>query len=657
MHPTPDLLVAFDAGQLRKADHDAVERHVAGCPDCCRTLERLPEDQLAALIRTAALGQSTPGDSSLSLDTPMPEEIPAEFHGHPRYRILGRIGSGGMGVVYRAIQLPLDRIVALKVLHNQLTGLPGFADRFASEVKALARLNHPNVVAAYDADRAGERHCLVMEYVDGESLDALVRRRGPLPPAEACQLIEQAALGLHHAYECGIVHRDVKPGNLLLTRSGTVKVVDFGLSRLVVEAGEGTEAPPHALGTPDYMAPEQGRQPDLADTRADLYSLGCTLYFLLTGRPPFLAATPLQALLAHQSTPPPPIRESHPDVPPRVAAILGRLLSKEPAKRYASPADLVVDLSAAMQPTQPQTPRLGWIGLAAIVGVIVAAVAVPLALTSGSPSPALLTVEDRPPSPAPLTVEDAPPLGPKKVELAPMPRVGGPDALATTGQKTAWVRGSTDQLVGWVRENNAWGREHPIVWDIVNDIEKYMPRCPEGFLLRLGPTTTRSGQVTLLIARGKVLHQFALNQEDSALIGMRERGMTFAPLLSTTNTYRARQTVELSDLRIDRGDQITSDLPLTGTVKYRFSSPPRQGGYLRLLYYLPEYKKLVKLTHRPKVPLAAEGELTFTFSPLDTYPFRDDPVTVMFADWLTRDGPSEVYEGGGAATLIRMKFE
>jgi serine/threonine protein kinase len=645
MHPTPDLLVAFDAGQLRKAEHEAIERHVTGCPDCCRVLERLPEDDLAALIRTAAMRPTPLSDGPQSLDTPTPEETPSEFLGHPRYRLLGRIGSGGMGVVYRALQLPLDRIVALKVLHDRLTGCPGFADRFASEVKTLARLNHPNVVAAFDADQAGDRHFLVMEYVDGESLEALVRRRGPLPPAEACRLVEQAALGLHHAYECGIVHRDVKPGNLLLTRGGTVKVVDFGLSRLVVEAGGGAEAASHALGTPDYMAPEQGREPDSADTRADLYSLGCTLHFLLTGRPPFLAATPLQALLAHQDTPPPPIRESCPDVPPRVAAILGRLLSKRPTDRYTTPAELAAELAAATQPPQPRSLRLPSIGLATIVLVITAAVAVPFGLTS------------RPPSPEPLPVADALPLRPKQLELAPMPRDAGPDALATTEQKTAQVRHSADQLVGWLRENNVWGPQHAIVQDIAYGVEKHLPRCPNGFLLRLGPGVVKSGQTTFLVARGRVLHQFVLKQEDSVAVGITERGMLFTPIASSPKTFRARLTVELSDLRIDRDDHVTSHQPFTGTVKYRFSSPPRPGGYLRLLYYLPGYQKVVKLIHRPKVPLAAEGELTFDFSPLDTRPFRDEPVTILFADWLTRDGATEVIEGGGAAALIRMRFE
>src|SRR5262249_12121818 len=158
----------------------------------------------------------------------------------------------------------------------------GCAHRFRREVRALALLNHPNIVQAYDADRAGESHFLVMELVKGESLEAVVRRRGPLPAAEACGLLRQAAVGLQHAHEHGLVHRDIKPGNILLTAGGGVKIADFGLACL--SGSEETPVPgsaPTVIGTPEYMAPEQARDPDRASTRSDLYSLGCTLYFLL----------------------------------------------------------------------------------------------------------------------------------------------------------------------------------------------------------------------------------------------------------------------------------------------------------------------------------------------------------------------------------------
>jgi hypothetical protein len=238
-----------------------------------------------------------------------------------------------------------------------------------------------------------------------------------------------------------------------------------------------------------------------------------------------------------------------------------------------------------------------------------------------------------------------------------MPRPGGPDALATTEQVAARARESADRLVGWLRENNVWGPEHAIVLDIAGGVEKHLPRRPDGFLLRLGPRTVKSGRATLLVARGDRLHQFELTPEHVAAVGLRERGTVFAYLPNSIDNYRARPTVDLSDLRIDGDDHVTASRPLTGTVRYRFAAPPRPGGYLRLLYYLPGYKYLVKLSHRPTVPLAAEGELAFKMSPFDTRPFRDEPVAVVFADWMTRDGTAEVCEGGGAAALIRMRFE
>src|SRR5262249_6710615 len=163
-------------------------------------LEQLPEDPLAARIRAFA-GPATPADIPVGELPP----VPPELVGHPRVEILEPVGAGGMGAVYRAVQRPLDRVVAVKVLHRRLTGRPGFAARFRREVTALARLNHPNVVAAYDADRAGDSHFLVMEFVAGKSLDAVIRRRGPLSPVEACRIAHQAALGLQHAHEHGLV--------------------------------------------------------------------------------------------------------------------------------------------------------------------------------------------------------------------------------------------------------------------------------------------------------------------------------------------------------------------------------------------------------------------------------------------------------------------
>jgi hypothetical protein len=635
-HPTPDQLAAFDAGRLRAADAGAVERHVAGCPDCCRALEELPEDDLAALMRTSAGGTTLGHRGAVAAA----DEIPPELVNHPRYEILGPLGAGGMGVVYKALQRNLDRVVAVKLLHRRLTGRPGFAERFAAEVKALARLNHPNVVAAYDADRAGELHFVAMEYVEGESLDAVVRRRGPLPPVEACELVRQAAAGLQHAAEHGIVHRDVKPANLLLTRGGVVKVVDFGLSRLAHDAEVATGSAPPILGTPEYMAPEQARHPDRADARSDLYALGCTLYFLLAGRPPFPGPGALQALLDHQDTPPPPIREACPGVPAAVAAVLDRLLAKDPAGRYTTPAAAADALAAAVTAEHP-APRSRWPRRLMAVGVVIAAAGIVAAL-SGRPSPA--------PEPA----GGSPAVVPSVVEVAPMPRAGGPDALMTPEQVAESRRAAADRLVAWVRENNFWGPNHALAVDTARDVEKYLTRAPDGVIVQLGGQVVKSGRPVLLIARLGALHRFELTADQAAATALRDNGRMFYTLPKFDKPRRARPTVELSDLRVDGADGLTGDRPLTGTVAYHFLAPPRPGGHLRLTYYLPRGYR-VSLSHYPKSPPGVRGEMAFRFGPLDTRPHQEYPLIVLFADWVTREGSVNVIESGEAAALIRVR--
>jgi tRNA A-37 threonylcarbamoyl transferase component Bud32 len=271
-----------------------------------------------------------------------PPNLPPELANHPRYHILRELGRGGMGVVYQARQTVMDRQVVIKVISKALLDQPGALERFQREVRAAARLAHPNIVTAYDAEQAGEMHMLVMEFVPGQSLAEVLQKKGPLAVAQACNFIRQAALGLQHALEKGMVHRDIKPQNLMLTPKGQVKILDFGLAKLASERGAGTglTAANAYMGTPDYSAPEQATDARSADIRADIYSLGCTLYCLLAGRPPFHEETDVKTILAHLQKEPPPLADMRADVPAELWAVLTRMLAKEPGQRFQKPAEV-----------------------------------------------------------------------------------------------------------------------------------------------------------------------------------------------------------------------------------------------------------------------------------------------------------------------------
>jgi serine/threonine protein kinase len=268
------------------------------------------------------------------------------------YKILGVLGRGGMAIVYKARQLCSKRLVAVKVLDGSLAGSEEIVARFRQEQALGARLpglRHPNLISVYHAGRAAGCPYLVMEFVAGDNLDRFVGRYGPLPLAEACEVIRQAALGLQHLHEHGLIHRDVKPSNLMLTPAGEVKVLDLGLARSFHAPGEGERITMHGqcLGTLDYMAPEQCIDAHAADIRADIYSLGCTLYELLAGQAPFArpgCESAFQKMKAHAEAPAPPIQERRPEVPEGLARILERMLAKDREERFASPADVVMAL-------------------------------------------------------------------------------------------------------------------------------------------------------------------------------------------------------------------------------------------------------------------------------------------------------------------------
>jgi serine/threonine protein kinase len=353
-HPSVEVLRAFLQNQTSFVPTEVVAAHLAVCPDCRRILAGLSASP-------SALPVTAPFDSA-GVPFPLPD-VPPELVGHPEYEVLRKLGEGGMGAVYLARNKLMDRLEVLKVVNQALLGRAGAAERFLQEIRAAAKLQHPNVVTAYAAVRLGGLLVLAMEYVDGLDLAALVQRQGPLPVPHACHFSRQVALGLQHAFERGMVHRDIKPQNLILGRKNEVKILDFGLAKVVreEEKGAGLTGANVMMGTPAYVAPEQAADARHADIRADVYSLGCTLYYLLTGRPPFVEERPMEVVLAHIQKEPEPLARLRPEVPAALAAVVARMLAKDPADRHPTPADVARALApfvtgAGQSVTRPVPP-------------------------------------------------------------------------------------------------------------------------------------------------------------------------------------------------------------------------------------------------------------------------------------------------------------
>ncbi|MBI3863065.1 MAG: protein kinase [Planctomycetia bacterium] len=422
-HPTAAELKALVLGQTEEASLLSLEEHLNGCSECQRLAADIPGDTLVELLRSAQTiviaDASTPpairNDETLVVGPVIdsPEALPAALVNHDRYRLLRPLGAGGMGAVWLAEHRVMNRQVALKIIRPEFLEKPGAIERFRREVQAAARLHHPNIVTAHDAEEAGGLHFLVMEYVSGSDLQAVLEERGPLLVADACEYIRQAALGLEHAHEHGMVHRDIKPQNLMRRDEGReklgegagpsgekdkasassltlwsaplVKILDFGLASLLASASGDEPVPVSAesqkssltqvgalMGTPDYMAPEQARDARTADIRSDIYSLGGTLYFVLTGKVPFPGGTAIDKIIAHAQRKPQPISEVRADVPPALVKIIDKMTAKEPAQRYQTPAEV----AAALQPFAAGTIAKPRRGIRRIVAAAVLAAAV-----------------------------------------------------------------------------------------------------------------------------------------------------------------------------------------------------------------------------------------------------------------------------------------
>jgi serine/threonine protein kinase len=251
-----------------------------------------------------------------------------------KYRLIQMLGRGGMGSVCLAEHVTMNRRVALKIISREVGKDPAALQRFLAEARAVAALDHPNIVQAYNVDNEGDRYYLVMEYVEGMDLQRLVEVEGPLECERAVDYIRQAADGLDHAHQRGMVHRDIKPSNLLLNSQGVIKILDLGLAKLADDKPGGGEQDESVLGSVDYLAPEQALGSPNLDGRADIYSLGCTFYFLLTGHPPFPQGSLHERILKHQTQEPVAIRSQRPEVPAELAECCARMMAKEPADRY-----------------------------------------------------------------------------------------------------------------------------------------------------------------------------------------------------------------------------------------------------------------------------------------------------------------------------------
>lgn len=370
LHPSDDQLNAFSLGQLPPADAAEVESHISACVPCCETLLHLStDDTFVALLQDAEKPDNgltlDQADSVAASEQQPPAAVDCALAEHPRYRIVELIAKGGMGDVFKAEHRMMERTVALKVIRHELVRKPEAVERFHREVKTAASLSHPNIVTSHDAEQAGDVHFLVMEYVDGVDLAKMVKQGGPLPVAEACDYIGQAATGLQYAHERGMVHRDIKPHNLMVTADHTVKILDFGLASLAESLpSAGEEMPQESsltatgtiMGTPDFISPEQSQDAHGADIRSDIYSLGVTLYYLLSGRAPFAEGSVMNKLKSHAENEPEPIECVQTDVPPELAKVIRQMMAKDPADRFQTPADVANSLAPFVDRYRNESP-------------------------------------------------------------------------------------------------------------------------------------------------------------------------------------------------------------------------------------------------------------------------------------------------------------
>ncbi len=375
-HPTDETLRSYGSGELDDASVQLLTAHLESCAHCQRRIaERSSDSSLGGQRDDAAPPSMSEADRSQFVVSSTdrepeqgrsadlsPDAPPAELSNHPDYQIIRELGRGGMGVVYLVNNRLMGRHEAIKLVSQHLSERPAVLERFMREIRSVAKLRHPNIVAAYSATRIGKSIVYAMEYVDGLDLATLVKNEGPLPVIHACYFIHQVAMALQHAHEQGIVHRDIKPGNLILTRSQgrpVVKILDFGLNKATSDDGADYSLTRQGqmLGTPDFIAPEQVINAQSVDIRADIYSLGCTLYYLLAGGPPFRADSLYEILHAHRAIEAKPLDLSRTDLPSGLAGVVAKMMAKKPEDRFQTPAEVAYTLSPFFQKQAAVTGR------------------------------------------------------------------------------------------------------------------------------------------------------------------------------------------------------------------------------------------------------------------------------------------------------------
>lgn len=287
----------------------------------------------------------------------------------PGYRIMRKLGSGAMATVFLARQLSLDRLVAIKVLPKKFSSNAKFIERFYKEGRAAAKLNDPNVVGAYDVGQAGEHHYFVMEYVDGDTVYDRIVAKKRFSESEAIEVVRQVASALKHAHERGFIHRDIKPKNIMISRSGTVKLADLGLARALSDKEAAEAESGRAYGTPYYISPEQIRGQVNIGPQADIYGLGATLYHMVTGRVPFEGKNPSEVMHRHLKSELVPPDHINPKISAGLAQVIEMMMAKDPRERYQSSADLMVDLDL-LRKGQPPHFAQSKVGVSSVASVL-----------------------------------------------------------------------------------------------------------------------------------------------------------------------------------------------------------------------------------------------------------------------------------------------